>query len=415
MDKASDESVTELSSFGSLGGPSMRCRRLGLVCLVLLVAAGCADLQLRRSTARQASTLTSLQYQQVLNNLAMLHADPTALPALIALKSGTAQVADTGSLGVGLDLGSRTHTTPNLLGTRSVVEQWNTSPVSDDTTLRLLRLAYHRTMGDPPVLTADDANDLAHTLSAQIGTNADISTDADTLRALVAISREGTPAPSTASADPSVQPAILTTARLPEAGEALAQPPGRVPALPPPLPNQPNVGNVTGTGPGTIPQPNRTPAPNQFIVSPGITLSAGTPATVQKVLTDYHFLDENLTSTLDEQILVDDPDTPFKFKSNKSLATGLAKETIRQVNDVQDMLLKLGPGWYRVGRKHDVPKHACFVGSYGDVYVWVEPPGRAGLAEFTLAVLSLSSLVKDTQVVTMPSGLQFSPALSSPR
>ena len=139
----------------------------------------------------QASTLTSLQYQQVLNNLAMLHADPMASPALIALKSGTAQVADTGSLGVGLDLGSRTHTTPNLLGTRSVVEQWNTSPVSDDTTLRLLRLAYHRTMGDPPVLTADDANDLAHTLSARSARTPTSRPNVDTLRALIAISRKG--------------------------------------------------------------------------------------------------------------------------------------------------------------------------------------------------------------------------------
>lgn len=389
----------------------MRLRRLGLVCLVLLGAVGCADMQLRRSTARQASTLTSLQYQQVLNNLAMLHADPMALPALIALKSGTAQVADTGSLGVGLDLGSRTHTTPNFLGTRSVVEQWNTAPLSDDTTLRLLRLAYHRTMGDPPVLSADEANDLAHTLSAQIGTNADISTDVDTLRSLVAISREGTPAQNTASTDPSVQPVILAAARLPE---VQARAPGRAPPLPPPPQSQPG-GNVTGTGPGAIPIPNRTPPPNEVTMSPGIQWSAGTPASVQKVLTDYRFLRENLTSTLDEQILVDDPAKPFKFKSNRSLASGLAKETIRMVNDVQDLLLKLGPGWYRVGRKHDVPKHACFVGSYGDVYVWVEPPGRAGLAEFTLAVLNLSTLVKDTQVVTMPTGLQFSPALTSPR
>jgi hypothetical protein len=137
--------------------------------------------------------------------------------------------------------------------------------------------------------------------------------------------------------------------------------------------------------------------------------------TVQKILLDYHYLDENLTSTLDDQILIDDPNSPFKFKANKSLATGLAKATIRQVNDVQDTLLKIGPGWFGVGRKCDIPKDARFVGCHSDVYVWVEPPGRAGLAEFTLAVLSLSSLVKDTQVVTVPSGLQFSPALTTPR
>ena len=110
--------------------------------------------------------------------------------------------------------------------------------------------------------------------------------------------------------------------------------------------------------------------------------------------------------------MVDDPQNADKFKAKKRVATGLAKETIRQVNDVQDTLERIGPGWYGVGRKHDIPKDACYVGHHGDLYVWVRPSGRAGLAEFTLAVLNFSSLVKETQVFTVPSGIQFSPALT---
>jgi len=47
-----------------------------------LAAFGCTDAQLRRSTVRQASTLSELQYQQVLENLATLCVDPNVLPGM---------------------------------------------------------------------------------------------------------------------------------------------------------------------------------------------------------------------------------------------------------------------------------------------------------------------------------------------
>ena len=49
-------------------------------------------------------------------------------------------------------------------------------------------------------------------------------------------------------------------------------------------------------------------------------------------------------------------------------------------------------GWYRVGRKHDVPKDACYVAHHGELYVWVMPEGVGGLTRFTLLILSIVKL-----------------------
>jgi hypothetical protein len=48
-------------------------------------------------------------------------------------------------------------------------------------------------------------------------------------------------------------------------------------------------------------------------------------------------------------------------------------------------------GWYRSGRKADVPKNACYVGCYESCYVWVMPDGLEGLARFTMTIMNLES------------------------
>ena len=66
-------------------------------------------------------------------------------------------------------------------------------------------------------------------------------------------------------------------------------------------------------------------------------------------------------------------------------------------------------GWYGVGGKKDVPKDACYVGRHGDCYVWVNPDGREALSEFTLTVMKLASLIKETQTLISPGSVKFSP------
>jgi hypothetical protein len=48
-------------------------------------------------------------------------------------------------------------------------------------------------------------------------------------------------------------------------------------------------------------------------------------------------------------------------------------------------------GWYCVGRKHDVPKEACYVAHYDDIYVWVMPQQLEGLTLFTMTVIDLAT------------------------
>jgi hypothetical protein len=48
-------------------------------------------------------------------------------------------------------------------------------------------------------------------------------------------------------------------------------------------------------------------------------------------------------------------------------------------------------GWYKVGRKHDVPGNACCVGSHDSTYVWVMPEGMNSLTVFALGALDLAT------------------------
>ena len=51
----------------------------------------------------------------------------------------------------------------------------------------------------------------------------------------------------------------------------------------------------------------------------------------------------------------------------------------------------------------DIPEHACYVGSYGEVYVWVPPEGMDDFSKFTLLVLSIIK----TDVERTGGGLMF--------
>jgi hypothetical protein len=413
-----------------MGETSRRLRGICILAMLPIFSSGCAYVQLRKSTLRQASTITELQYQQVLNNLAMLSYDPFALPTMLALKNGTAQVADSGNAGVGLSINSGVvATAPTLSATRSVVEQWGTSPVADDTTLRLLRSAYRAAMGSNEPLSLDDANDLAHSLSAQIGTNADISTDSDTLKSLIALYRgdASMTLPAEHSADASAAPASLVNVRERESDgqAAAAQPPpetGLVPlpgearrtdAPPARRPGARPAGNEqppssVGTGQRADTPQAKKPGPKEVIDAPGVTPG---PFTISNLHKAYRDLDQAITSTLDEPVLKLSDDRA-SFVAAKPVATGLAKETIRQVNSVRQTLATIPSGWYGTGSKKEIPSDALYVGHFRDAYCWVCRSGCEDLSEFTLAILNLSSLIKDSQVFTVPAGVQFSPALT---
>ena len=137
---------------------------------MMIVFGGCTSSRLRKSVVTQAGTLTELQYEQVLGNLAMLHDNPTALPSMVNIRDGSSQIQDLGSATATLFLDAHNNLPPNIAGSRTVVQQWGLRPVADDTELKLIRLAYQRALGSNVSLQFDHdfANDLAHELKNQI-------------------------------------------------------------------------------------------------------------------------------------------------------------------------------------------------------------------------------------------------------
>src|SRR2546425_10258426 len=62
---------------------------------------GCATpVALRNDTVRTTNTLTDLQYQQILDNVARFHADPDTVPSFAVTTAGTVSVLDTTGAGV---------------------------------------------------------------------------------------------------------------------------------------------------------------------------------------------------------------------------------------------------------------------------------------------------------------------------
>ncbi len=150
-----------------------------MLCVALACTTGCTTARLRQRTVNQASTLPELQYQQVLDNLALFAVNPSALPWHANLREGTTQVTDSLSGGAAVDIGPPVAWFPQLFGSRTVVAQWGMSPVIDQTELRLLRIAYRRAHGSPEMPGAEFLDDLAHELKGQMPSNEDLRDESE--------------------------------------------------------------------------------------------------------------------------------------------------------------------------------------------------------------------------------------------
>ena len=437
---------------------------------------GCTNTQLRVSATRQAKTLTDTQYEQVLNNLAMFCLDPYALPSLVVIKNGSTQIGDTGTLGFlgNAGLMSAFGSSPTIAGSRSIVDQWGTAPVTDDNVLKVVRMAYQNAIGNPKWLSEDDANDMGHDLSQQVGTNADISTDLEMLKTVASITR---PLLSETGAKRTTPQTVAGTV-VGEGGQITVDGKASMTAVQD-LRGFAEVSieldkEITNTLDADFLKYEDASEPySKFVLvgsdddpdffRPGIKkqieeiekeLSCVDPASEIREKKKAGAIprqspDDKAKQTppkppegVHEKATERAPILPggtqeerrkalscklSKIAPNLEIApktptpsTGLAKETQRRINEIQDELekiaTKLPPGWFRVGCKKDVPKHACYVGCHKscgrECWVWVDQDGLEALAEFTLSVLKLSTTFKETQIVTVPSGIQFSPALS---
>ena len=117
---------------------------------------------------------------------------------------------------------------------------------------------------------------------------------------------------------------------------------------------------------------------------------------------DERTFDARVTTTNDPDFAIapEDPARPL---------SPLARNVRRKIDALQMDLARIQPGWFHVGKRRDVPGSACYVGRSGDCYVWVESDGCESLTDFTLTVMKLSTLIKETQTLISPGSVKFSP------
>jgi hypothetical protein len=112
---------------------------------------------------------------------------------------------------------------------------------------------------------------------------------------------------------------------------------------------------------------------------------------------------------LDAHVLSTNDTTVCGYSGPAIDRSPLAANVCRKVEMIQEDLAQIRPGWFHVGSKRDLPKDACYVGRSGDCYAWVCRDGIDALTEFTLTVLKISSLVKETETLISPGNVKFSP------
>ena len=112
---------------------------------------------------------------------------------------------------------------------------------------------------------------------------------------------------------------------------------------------------------------------------------------------------------LDANVLTTNDATVCAYPGASIDRSPLAANVCRKIETIQQDLAEIRPGWFHVGSRRDVPNDACYVGKSGDSYAWVCPDGVDGLTEFTLKVLKISSLIKETETLISPGSVKFSP------
>ena len=116
---------------------------------------GCTHIALRDDTAKTVNTLTELQFQQVLNNVARFEEDADTVPSFAVATAGTVSILDTAGAGVSptysptltsAQQGGGALPILSLLfpftGSRGLTENWSLTPITDADNLRRLRCAY---------------------------------------------------------------------------------------------------------------------------------------------------------------------------------------------------------------------------------------------------------------------------------
>lgn len=422
---------------------------VGLVA-ALLSAAGCTHLALECRTVKQASTLTDLQYQQVLDNLAMFACNPDALAWHVKLKDGVVQIADQGGGGFTTDIatamgGEPTRLIPSVSVQRGILNQWDVEPAVGADELELLTLAYRKAVNPTDERISKDLRFAVYKLVATYEIAPGVDVLLEIMQDAVTEEFEGLQQELVGVAvDAGLAPVIQQErARL---GEALSKFKEAVEKQRPGEDHE--VGKLVDEAVSQLAQTKAVLEP----LKPAAGKEA--QAVFEKIIRRASLVvseQKILKSVIEELNPVEEgkkhperrrppfwdqfapkagpaPQVAFirlvgsskyllpQAKAKPQLRNpGLIDQAEEKVSALKNLLEEKAfqSPWFVSGGKKDVPKCACHVGHHCgcgcDCYVWVMPDRRQVLKEFTLVILALAPI--EAQDITTGRGAAFSPSI----
>lgn len=368
--------------------------------LALFLCAGCTHTQLRQSSLQQASSLTDLQQEQVMGNLAMFTCNPHSLPWHIKLSGGLIQVSDQGTAGFMANfkgMGAPSEYVPSLEGQRGILEQWSVEPATDPDDLELLQVAYRKAVdpANPEVYRA-----ILEKI-CELSVRFDLLPSEETIRQILLMENDK----GQAGRDTMLKIIDGLCKTLKDLGGKTREhrlrqilvlseligvaPEQRCMELlekkKDGTPHYPELQNLRSTWGLEADGPHEPSSPNVTVNL--LALGRRQEASMETgrlILTAMH-------EACPPGYL---PPTDLKWETGRGyVAIDQAEDKIRKLEELLTKPQFQVP-WLRWGCKKDVPECACYVGHHrdchGDRYVWVTPNQAEVLKDFTLIVLALA-------------------------
>ena len=138
----------------------MRLRRVIYLAFLPVLLAGCASVALRDTTIDSTRTISAMEQQQVLDNIAEFWVNPGALPHFAIINAASLQINDSGQASTTLTWNPFGLMTAALgfMGTRASNNQWTTQNVYDSDKLKKMRYLY-RCVTHPEIPECLDGKD----------------------------------------------------------------------------------------------------------------------------------------------------------------------------------------------------------------------------------------------------------------
>ncbi len=145
-----------------------------LVGILIVGCAGCTMMSLERHTVAQTDSAVALRYHEVLDNLALIAKDPSALPSYASIFSGTIFVQDQGQLGsTNIWPFTGAVASGSIAGAsslnRQISQNWALDPISAPEKLEAMRAACQWAIGGPDQVTPESRKLLIRPDEAPLG------------------------------------------------------------------------------------------------------------------------------------------------------------------------------------------------------------------------------------------------------